>query len=192
MVSLAAARFVETIEAFKQTRLLLLRDFLPAVLYRKHSMSPLPVKGKTDLIASVGMADGIVQKDRYELGQLRAVSLKHDTVVDFAPDGEAVLESHAFKGQGFAGDETGKIQLFHLYVRVFRTRQIEELCDQIPHAFIFIADVIQPFIGAQLPEQELRIGGNHGNRRFQLVPRIGDKLLLPLIVFLQRLYDPSG
>ena len=78
MISLAAARFVKPIEPFKQTRLLLLRDFLPAVLYRKYSMPSLSVKGKTDLIASVSMADGIVQKDRNELGQLRAVSLERD------------------------------------------------------------------------------------------------------------------
>lgn len=45
MISLAVAYLVETIEPFKQTRLLFLWDFLPAVLYRKDSIPPVPAKG---------------------------------------------------------------------------------------------------------------------------------------------------
>lgn len=67
MISLASSCFIKTVESFKQSRLLFRRYFLASVFHGKNSVMPMPAEREPDLLASVRMPDGVVQKDRNKL-----------------------------------------------------------------------------------------------------------------------------
>ena len=79
--------------------------------------------------------------------------------------------------------------MLHLGRYILRSGKVQKLPHQHSHAFIFVLNILKPLVVANLPDQKLCAGADHGNRSFQFVTGIGNKLPLLLIAFFQRRND---
>ena len=75
---------------------------------------------------------------------------------------------------------------------LLQTVEREQFVDQSGNALCLGGDVFDPLALAVLIGEHLGIGGNDRHRRFELVARVGDELLLHAAVFLKRTDDALG
>ena len=106
---------------------------------------------------------------------------------------DAVFKADAFKGQRTAFGRFAQIEghRFLLRAAVVMLGKIEHLVDELGHPLGLLPDIDEPLFllrhrGVAVGQHDIGIGGNHGQRRFQLVRHIRDKLLLLLPGFFNR------
>ena len=70
--------------------------------------------------------------------------------------------------------------------------QGHQFSHHLGHELRLFPNVAEPLAGPGLAFQNVQVGPDQGEGRFQLVVGVGDELLLPLVAFRNRLYRPFG
>ena len=176
---------VRPVEPLKQTVQLLRRDGLPGVGHQKPGLPVRPPQRQGDGAPRLSVFDGVVQQDADQLAQLVRIAGDENVRRDIALQRLSRLKGHRFEGQGAVRGQIGEGDLPH-HRRghgVVRPGQGQHLLHQRPHPLGLGVDVVRPPGRAVVQRrclQQLRVGEDDGQGRFQLMGGVRQELpLLP-------------
>lgn len=135
--------------------------------------------------AVVAIFAGVVQKDRQKLSERAGVTIHTHSRRDLAGERESALLGEG--GEGFCcfrseGAEIDRLKGSAAGALV-HAREGDEMVDKLGHARCFAANIVEPRARALFVLDDVEIGADEGQWRFELVTGVGDELLLPLDAF---------
>ena len=138
--------------------------------------------------------DGVIQQDGDQLPEGVFVPVvfqfRRNGKLQLMPVGKGIVpEGFRRFAYRFAEREPTELQRRFLLIHAGERHQ---RVYQVPQLFGLRLRLVVPFIFPGFHFQHLQAGGDHRNRRFQLVAGIGDKLLLPLRGPDHRIDGPAG
>lgn len=142
-------------------------------------------KLQADGATVVAIFAGVIQQDRQKLSERAGVTIHTHSRRDLAGERESALLSEG--GEGFCRFRSEGAEIDRLKGSaagaLVHAREGDKMVDKLGHARCFAANIVEPRAWALLILDDVEIGADESQWRFELVTGVGDELLLPLDAF---------
>ena len=137
---------------------------------------------------------GVVHENTHQLLDLVRVAVVGNVLLYLQFQLFFLLKRLPLKGQCRTGNGFAQREVHEIFFLVphFQLGQVHHLAHQHPHSLRLRLDIAEPFVLPDLVVENVHIGGNDRQGRFQFVSRIGDKLPLAFKGFLHGTHGSFG
>ena len=186
------ARGVGAIEPVEQPVVVSLFEIRRGVGHGKQDLSAGFFQRQRDAAALRRILHGVVQQDRNELADRFFVAVQGKHRLNVRGKRLVLRQSNRLERLRRIRNDIGQreVQQLRFCAFLLHPREVNEIVGQRRKPVRLRADIRDPFVVPDILLEHVRVRADDRDRRLELVPRVGDKLLLLFIALCDRTHDP--